>query len=488
MKKLSVFCVVVFSALAMISCASSQGEKEKKIRLDFDAPIRASFSTVDLDEDLATLKYLVTTAYAGYPQAQENGFDADASIAEIREAALKNLTSLGMIDSEFYQNKIFEVLNRDMKLNDMHFTVQGFGNSSKSIAKYLRFTNLYFEEKGDEYYSLYSDDERIPMGAKFTGPEKNLYETFYEDRILYRYAVYAAPNTTRLTVSLDGEQYPVSVIKPEEFTYTGKLTGFIESDECIYVSLTSFNIAETGNDYYQFCEITKKISNADPEKTVILDLRGNGGGVLYFAPQLVASMYFPVGTEEHMNFYNFLLNESNKHQVQIKSEADEQKREYYKKQFDAVNKVKEESEYSRDSDIVLENNDIVETYSKDSETDRTVIILMNGGTASTSEYTIGLSYLAKDSNVILVGNRTCGAVDYVSNWSYTLPKSGLKLFFGSLFGASPCVLQNENFKGEGEGFWPDWWTTNENILNTLIQLTEDQSLSEKLAGLNKKQL
>ncbi|MCQ2574156.1 MAG: S41 family peptidase [Treponema sp.] len=485
MKKSNSFIATIILGISLVSCASTKSIPEKKVKLDFEAPIRASFSVIDLDEDLAAVKYLVTTSYAGYPQALEKGFDVDASINEIKEATLNNLTSLGMVDSKYYQNKIFEVLSRDMKVNDMHFSVSGFGVSTRPVAKYLRFTDLYFERNGEEYFLYKTEDDRIPVGAKFTGPERNLYEYFFEDRVIYRYAVYATPGTNRLTVSLNGEQYPVSVIKNEELKSKSKLTNVIETDDCVYVSLNTFSISSTGNDYFLFFETCKKLATENPNKTVILDLRQNGGGIVYFASQLIASIYFPYDTEEHMDFYNFLLKESYKHQLEQKSEADREKREFYKKQLDAQNKNELESGYVRDQEIVLENNDVLETYDKDSLMKRRVIILMDGGSASSSEYTIGLSYLSKDADVTLVGNRTVGAVDYVSNWDYVLPKSGLRMFYGKYFGASPCITQNENFHGEGEGFWPDWWTTNENILNTLVQLTGDESLSEKLPELGK---
>lgn len=492
MKKFFLASLILVLAFTFSSCASTgKSEKVKPVKIDFGAKLRSGFSKVDLDEDLAALKYIICSSYAGYEMAVENGFDIDASIAEIKSEALKNLDHLGMIDTQKYQDKIFEVLNRDMKLNDMHFSVSGFGTSTNHVAKKLLFTDVYFEKNEEGYVVCQSDDDRISLGAKFTGPEKNLYEAFLGDKLAYRYAVMANPSSQRLTISLDGEQYPVTVLKPkkdEGFKYRNNNASFIETDSCIYAGLQSFSMDDV-NGYYLFQEMCKKISAADPEKTFILDLRQNGGGDTNLSCQLAASVYFNRETSEaHMPCYDFLKKEFLKFKIFADSDIVKIQKKLYEEQVKIYEERYGNDGYKKDRNRTEENVDIKEYFEKEAEEHKKVFILIDEGSASASEYAIGLMYLIPGAEITLIGNRTCGAVEYVGMRTYPLSKSGLRIYAGNFSGAPPCISQHEKFHGEGEGFWPDYWVDNKNMLNTLIQLTGDTTLEEKLAGLEKSQL
>ena len=124
-----------------------------------------------------------------------------------------------------------------------------------------------------------------------------------------------------------------------------------------------------------------------------------------------------------------------------------------------------------------------------------IYILTNHYSASCSEYTIAYTKLieeltstAKDSQKIhfyQIGENTNGAVSYYNPMVYNLPNSGIYLYFPSAY--TP-PFEDPAFKGEGCGWHPDYWTTNRNLLNTLIQLTGDKELKDTLAGLDKRML
>jgi len=490
MKKVCLWTLVFAVGLLLSGCASTKKTvKTKQFKLDYEVPIHTGFSKVDLDEDLECLKYIITTSYAGYDKAVENGFDIDAAISEIREETLKNLNNLGMVDTKFYEQKIFDVFNRKMKLNDMHFSVNGYVVSTNRASKKLVFTDIYFEKIGDEYFVCQRDDEKIPLEVKFTGPEKNLYPAFLEDKEVYRYAVMANPSTQRLTLSLEGEQYPVAVVKTNKedyFRYVNDNASVIETDDCIYLGLQSFMMDDV-NSYYKFSQMCKNLVSENPEKNMIIDLRDNGGGYIHLSCQLAASVYFDTESENHMPCYDFLMKECNKFKQVVDSEIVRDLKERMKDQWKMLEERKEKNPYKQDVEWTKENADIAEKFEKEIEQHRSVYVLMNENTASASEFLIGLLSAFENTDITLLGNRTLGAVDYVGIRGYPLVKSGVRVRAGNRYGAPPCIAQNESFHGEGEGFWPDWWVDNKNILNTLIQLTGDESLNEKLAGLEKSQ-
>ena len=101
-----------------------------------------------------------------------------------------------------------------------------------------------------------------------------------------------------------------------------------------------------------------------------------------------------------------------------------------------------------------------------------------------------MTYLLQEKgiNVTLVGENSWGGIKYGGMLGNQLPNSGLFTSTGIYFGEAPTLQSIPNWKGEGMGFFPDYWATNDTILPTLIDLTGDTQLKETLAGLDKKQL
>lgn len=497
MKKVTAFSALALSACFFVACASAPAAKstaktvfEKDYKLNFDKEVLPSFSVVDIDEELDVLKYLMKTTYAGYEKAVENGFDIDRSIAEIKHEALTNLTNLGMVDTPFLQKKIFDVFDRDMGLNDMHFSVAGYNvDSYKKVARDVVWTDVYIGEEDGEGNTLVvieSPTDRIPLGAKYTGEETNLYKVWKDDKIVYRFGAFSNPRTKRLSISLNGESMPVTVVESGKWFDKANNVNVIETDGCVYVSLSTFSLYSEPLEYNMFYDMCKNISNTDPEKPLILDLRSNGGGNGFLASQLVASIFFPFDIPLHMEFYDFLLHERGKVKEYKESSAFKQGEEHYKNYREIRNALPDE--YNRDFEQVFEDADIAEIFYKEAMQHKKVYVLMNSNTASASEYTIGLLGLVPECDVTLIGSRTVGAVEYVGSVPFPLPKSGLRMYLGIRYGAPPFITDDDHFYGEGEGFYPDWWVSNDQILNTLVQLTGDTSLFEYLKGLEKWQL
>ena len=163
-------------------------------------------------------------------------------------------------------------------------------------------------------------------------------------------------------------------------------------------------------------------------------------------------------------------------------------KKFYKKSWEAAEENDKNNPYNRDVEMTEEDTDILKIYDLEAEQHKKVYVLIDSGSASASEYTTGMLSLIKNADVTLVGGRSWGAVEYVGMRGFPLPKSGIGIRIGNYYGAPPCISQNEKFHGEGEGFYPEWWVDNKNMLNTLIQLTGDSSLEEKLSGLEKWQL
>jgi hypothetical protein len=119
-----------------------------------------------------------------------------------------------------------------------------------------------------------------------------------------------------------------------------------------------------------------------------------------------------------------------------------------------------------------------------------IYILTDKYSASCSEYSIAfLNKLAENSYVKIhhLGENTAGAVFYINPWSVTLPNSSLWLYIPTARSHSEA-FDFPSFHGEGYGWFPEYWVTHYNLLNTLTNLIDDPELETALQGLEKWQL
>ena len=100
-----------------------------------------------------------------------------------------------------------------------------------------------------------------------------------------------------------------------------------------------------------------------------------------------------------------------------------------------------------------------------------------------------MNALAEKADVKIhhIGENTQGAVFYINPHSKVLPNSGLWLYIPSARSRSGA-FDYPGFHGEGYGWFPEYWVTHYNLLNTLNNLIDDPELGTALQGLEKWQL
>lgn len=143
----------------------------------------------------------------------------------------------------------------------------------------------------------------------------------------------------------------------------------------------------------------------------------------------------------------------------------------YKEKY-LIYKNKTGAKYS--SDVRIEN----------SKYNKKLYILTNYITASAAELFMNYADIIYDE-VIIVGENTFGSLDFADPSTYKLPNSEIVLFLTST-DVRDSVL-SKNWKGEGKGFYPDYWATSEEIVDTIVYLTKDEELRIVLKDLEKGQ-
>lgn len=110
-----------------------------------------------------------------------------------------------------------------------------------------------------------------------------------------------------------------------------------------------------------------------------------------------------------------------------------------------------------------------------------LIILSGKNSCSSSEDTLleAKTLFSRTKQYFQIGENTAGCYAYGNVWCYQLNNSGMTLHLPSFKNI------NSELCPEGLGVMPDYWATNEAIVQAVVNITGDVELSEKLKDINK---
>ncbi len=108
-----------------------------------------------------------------------------------------------------------------------------------------------------------------------------------------------------------------------------------------------------------------------------------------------------------------------------------------------------------------------------------IIILTDKEVASSGESILEQAYLffKKKNQVIQIGTNTAGCASFGNILSYHLSNSGLQVSCG-FTDFSENVTKSKKFKGEGKGYFPDYWCSAKD-LNKTIEAVWDVTIDDK---------
>lgn len=498
-----------------ISCASTSifpGEEELIETKDINYTVenKTNLTEKELREDCDLLKYIVYNIYAGIDEAISLGFDLDATIEDIYNQTLKKKNPAnGMYPVSDFSAIIRSTMSKNIPNNDQHSQIAG--NLKDSISVF--YSNIYFEKKDDKYFVCKSDSENVKIGDEYTGPETNLYKFYSENGDIYRYGIMTKQNIKSSFVFVNNEKISVPTEREKTIPTKSYWTSIKSTDKTLYISLGDCMQAYgKGDTADRFSSVWNKFlanisEQAKGKENIIFDLRSNPGGYMeYPAKILTAAYYYNHADDEafikdiNALFWNKACEDNTflsspitmasykeLYQNDLKNEFENLKPEYqqYFKTYWRQANLKPIRKH-----IPLDYKACsFESFPKPDFTGN-VYLLLNSDSASAAEFGTQMAYLLSDQGikVTIVGENSWGGQKYGGMNGYKLKHSGIFIYLGFYFGESPNLKSIQNWKGEGMGYLPDYWATNDIILPTLINLIKDEQLAETLKGLDKGQL
>lgn len=479
-KKILIFILLLFSVFG-ISCKESTVE-------DFL-----------VQEDIKYFQNVLENGYVFYDDLIKNNhkkFDNNKIFKEYK----KNLTKL----RKNYEYNIVNGINQEALLSplwnylvelepkDGHLRIETndtFWNLSNH--KILYTSNFYFTQKDDVFILSKSSDKKL-IGKAYTGDEKDLKKTIINKSEMYMFApIFDSSRVTTATLNLNNKKYkvPVKICEPD---FSNKdLLKLIETEKTLYIRSSSFHIINGTEKDKQFLSVLDEIPQKMTNKSyLILDLRHNPGGYTFYPRELVTAIYDKRTNDNTRKEIWDFLNESDRYTVYLKSLVIAEGKYQMSKKNNQTNEIldsiqqeiEEQKKIEKKYYVGLEKNPPTNLpqYSRKGINPK-IIVLMDFKTASGAEKLIGYLYMMNKNNVILVGLNSAGLLASGSSIKYKLPNSKIEISLPSQsFVRTPIFKYIDTWHGETFGFYPDYWTVDENLIETLVYLTSDNDIEKIL--------
>lgn len=543
LKKRYLFLIVPSFIIIFLFLIALIGNLESPIKAKKLPKTSKSYRTLSLEQqnkDLEYVKYYFTQHYINYDMMVEKGFDIDDTINQIEKALQKDRRKDGTIESSNFKSALVNTVLKNFNITDNHFSVCGITPEHNIFY----FTNVYVKPQstpdGIKYIVVKNEEEDFPdyikknrtnvdtseikPGQEYTGSTELLYEWFDGNEKIYRIGIMAKGNINNVFLQIDGKPAKTPVVVPWQLR-NQKAQGTIETSETLYISLKNFMFenSSSNNLIYKNKKEFEKLCNNIKEKSkdkknIIIDLRSNQGGELLRSAMILSNIFYDK-KDISPDLYQYLLNQVNDDytllspstgalyrqsiipSIKAKFRSKKNKNEKFEMEV-AVNEIYHKynnlqnycaicqvfGPYRKIEKLPYKKTSVKEL--PEAVFNGTIYVLTDSYSASCSEYTLALlHFMTRNVNakICQIGLNTNGAVFYFNPHTVVLPYSGGWFYLPIAINKSEN-FNNPNFYGEGYGWYPDYWCTNQNILNTLINLSNDKELENKLQGLEISQL
>lgn len=454
-----------------------------------------------LKEDIDSLKYLLQTSYSGYEDALARGLDLEKFEQNILSEFSNSIYDKNSISTD----TICDVVYNELKnfIIDSHFTLYSLNSYySLCIRNRILYSNIYVREKNGKYFVVESDIPEIKKKSEFTGSKENLFLYPAKGKNIYRIGFTKTIESSaendyienEIELSFNNENKKVLIKTYDSIKNTKIFFGKQETKDTGYLSLSTFDLPDVKSNFRKYAERSfEKYINSGVElnnkKNVIIDLRGNSGGNNYYSNKFLSSLY-----------KNKIISDSELQKAKLpKDEVNYTEVYNYSSPWIVATMNNYFSQMGMADFIFpyiqsdIENfktvpkkiiRKMVDTSSEDigeCNFAGKVIIITDRNSASTSEDTIQLAKRLFGKNCYLVGENSRGCFSYGNILPYQLPNKSLCLYVPSTIFMN--YANSEYYNIEGIGFTPDYWSTNEDLLETLVAITGDKSIRKVLHGI-----
>lgn len=451
-------------------------------QFDYQGFFKSEVSYEAFLEDTENLIYLLETAYAGFVDMLEKGFDS----ARFFKNCENNFRTRQVITTYEISDYYYEYLKS--YIDDTHCFINSL-NFSKNFVKSVCvfFSDLYLIEKKEKFFVHKSNNLDLPLNAEVNIQGQYLFKYPSEGKNIYRVGKLADYSDKNVNVSfyLYGKEYELKCESNSAFLNQRTIEDLInyneiETEKTGYIRIKTFidfpketcYRKELDKIYSDFAEAGKKNRT---KEYVILDLRENGGGQSLHPSKFLNNLVTDRKIENFCTFDSvFLISPAIFQVMQTKLKTTYSENDLVYKEYKQFMKLYKKTKKTRF--LCVPKNERKKLKSKFKGK---LIIVVDKGTASSSELVVyhAKELFGKSNQIILVGENTFGCFNYGNIFNYQLRNSGISISLAQFKMGNTQI-------SEGIGCFPDYWATNEDLIQALVHITGDAELSEKLKDIN----
>lgn len=430
-------------------------------------------------EDADDICYLLDTCYIGYDEMLKNGYSDEVFLASVKET----FSNSSLIRRDEFCKFLYTQLLP--YVHDAHASIGGYILCQDADV----FFSDYYVIPSDKGYEIVSPSPEEHVGIILADcPDACLFSYPSKGENVYRLGTVSFNLVDEIVVQISSGALPVSVNKGKVFEKTGEELSLLSTDDSLYIKCTTFLpdcLREDKNldDFVTYADLAKH------KKYAIVDLRENGGGLGMYQFEFLKKIFI----NEEKSFIDYIANRI----LLCKINAGIDKsmyicsplvvkslscfREQYAEFGGTFVNIKEfEPEYQivnphRSLLVSCNTTGIRSSYKSDYS--GTLIFIIDRNSASAAEaLCIEAKSVFPESQVFIIGENSAGAMGNGTPLQYILKNSRIIVNF-PMQGKMDKAM---SFRGEGVGIFPDYWSTTEDLNDTLYYITGDSKMRSLL--------
>jgi len=467
--------------------------KNKIIPFDFESLSKyvelKEISFGQMENDLEEFCYILENCYAGFEAAKAKGLNIEKEKNTIVSSLNKNLV---VKISDFA-----EILYKRFSpfISDTHFSINSSDQSSSVNYRFIKNLKIYFSDfyiikEDGNVYVFETTDEAIKTGStvQLVNITDYMFEYPSKGKNVYRLGILSEKKVTEITIIIDNKEVVLPVFEEksnnENFSFAIKecnQAAWIRYNRCC------FDNDEEKNQLIEFSNSADKCKNKD---IIILDIRGNIGGDDSYSLKFFSDLYFNNKKKSEKFLKKYCGYEkwiyslaSVKSSVYAFNKYCDISVQSNKKMLDKLRNL--EKKLLRKPQLIIET--FIESKDKLNKPSYNgkIFILTDEAVASSGESILEQAYLffKKKNQVIQIGTNTSGCASFGNLSFYHLSNSGLQVTCG-FTDFTGKITKSNKFKGEGKGFYPDYWCSVKDLKKTIESVLTVKKEDELLDFIN----